>query len=197
MKSRGDLLLPILAILILPGQVQATEPASSQIYQWTNIDGEMQFSDRPPPNGAKPDKVLSVPKPTTGTPDNGGDTFSIENQAQRMESDRKQREAQRRQAELEHRKTRLLEIEERKSLAELAEAEARAQREQDAAYQPIYPGYIHPIPPHPGCCRWDQGNHLPVRPVYPVQPVAPPLRPMPRTHINAPFRTKPYPSRLR
>ncbi len=63
-----------------------------------------------------------------------------------MESDRKQREAQRQQAELERRKTRLLEIEERKRLAELAEAEARAQREQEAANRPVYPGYVYPIP---------------------------------------------------
>ena len=185
---------PIFAILVLLGpvlgprldQAQATERAASQIYQWTNQNGEVQFSDRRPANGSAPHKVISVPETATPAPADGNDPYSVENQARRMEADRKQREESRLRAERERWEARQLAIEERKRLAELEAAEARAQWEKEGGSRPIYGGYGYPIRRRPRCCR-PGGGHRPGWPVHPIHPVAPSPRLVPRTHINSPI----------
>jgi hypothetical protein len=44
--------------------------ASAQVYKWVDKDGKVQYSDQPPPNAAKGEKAIAVPKspPSVASP---------------------------------------------------------------------------------------------------------------------------------
>jgi hypothetical protein len=49
-------------------------PASAEIYKWTDANGEVQYSQIPPPNGIKSEEIQSAPPPTDN-PDTTSDTL--------------------------------------------------------------------------------------------------------------------------
>ena len=69
---------PVRLVLVLGAALIAALPAAAQLYKYTGPDGKVQYSDRPPSDGRKAEKVTSsrvssVPSGTTTAAAASGD----------------------------------------------------------------------------------------------------------------------------
>ena len=134
---RLTILLPILVLLPF---AQAEPPPTGQLYKWEDEQGRVHYSDRVPVEPGSPVEVQPLPRqpPTGSTADD--DYYSIENQAKRLEDERKNREEARSEAEQKR-------LEEKERIAELEEARARAKRLEQENQRESYPQYVFPVLP--------------------------------------------------
>jgi hypothetical protein len=100
-----------LGYTLLAAALLVATPAGAQLYKWTDANGRVQYSDRPPPPGRKADTVSTANVSTvTGNPGNPasaaqpGATGESKSAAEREQDFRKRRaeqeEAQRKQQKL-------------------------------------------------------------------------------------------------
>jgi hypothetical protein len=92
-------------------------PALAQLYKWVDANGQVHYSDKPPPASAKPEKTLNIRNvPSAPAPPSEGGTVTAKSAAER---------------DLEFRKRKVEQEEEQKKAAAEAETErqncARAQ----------------------------------------------------------------------
>ncbi|WP_200376194.1 DUF4124 domain-containing protein [Thiocystis violacea] len=147
--------------------------ASESLYRWVDGQGQVNFSDQPPPTSTGPVEVQTLPAvPAAKTP--ADDRYSVVNQARRMEEERLQREQVRRDAE-----QRSLEARRQLLAIEAERAKAEAENTTRERY------FVHPIPRHP---RPPRSPGFEPRPPGPDQ--GPPRRPerRPQTSLVKPSR---------
>lgn len=111
-----------------------------RLYQWTDEFGETHFSDKPPPEevpGEQLRSMQSAQPPASDSP--GDDYYSVENQASRMEDDRREREAERGEAKKR-------EAERAAQKSELEAASSVPEQMQDDG-QPVLERPVYPIVP--------------------------------------------------
>lgn len=136
--------LMVLALL-LPC-AKALSEGTASLYKWEDAQGRVHYSDQPPADPRVPVETHPLPRqvPAEQSPD--GDYYSVENQAKRLEEERRQREA----ARLE--KERQREAAERRA-AELEALRAPAPSQEEAPQGYGYPLFVLPFrpirPPHP------------------------------------------------
>jgi hypothetical protein len=125
------------ALLMLPAAIAAQE---GRLYKWQDEQGRVHYSDRPPRDDASSVEVRPLPRqgPAVERPED--DYYSVENQARRMEQQRKAREAARKEAEEKRRA-------EQRRKAELQATRDRAKQLEEVLEQEGYPVYVRPIPP--------------------------------------------------
>lgn len=72
-------------------------PASAEIYKWTDASGEIQYSQTPPPNGIKSDKIQGSKDPMVGS-DSSPD--SLQEQVDAMDEDIAEQEIEEKKQDL-------------------------------------------------------------------------------------------------
>lgn len=158
---RGILMATLLA-------VAATASAQDALYRWTDAQGQLHFSDQPPPTDGQPHEQLPLPSYTEPALSPDQAPYSILNQARRLEAARRQMQRER------------LEQQQRDREFALRRRALEAQHEQPMPTPPAVhvvprpprppvhvPGYRPPVGP-PGSGLW--------------QPDHPAYRPYPRPH---------------
>jgi hypothetical protein len=91
----------------------AALPAQAVLYKWVDQNGKVHYSDQPPPDSAKQSNVMNVPRPATSAPAPAGETANTAPKGPKSAAEQ----------EMEFRKRRL----------EAAEAEAKQQKDAQAA----------------------------------------------------------------
>lgn len=74
----------LLAALFLSATLLAPT-ASAEIYKWTDANGEVQYSQVPPPGGVKSEEIQGAPPPLEDAPDTTGE--SLQEQVDAMNED--------------------------------------------------------------------------------------------------------------
>jgi len=158
--------------------------AGDSLYRWTDDQGVVHFSDRAPATSDRPVETLSMPE-SAASASTDDDTYSVIKQVERMQAERRRRAHERRKAYLQ-------DLDERRRLAEVAAAEARA-RQFEAELQgaretiyirpwawPLYPSppHLHHRPPsassaQPQSPRSQMSLRRPGRSIKPVAPQVP------------------------
>jgi len=150
---------------------------AAELYRWTDADGRVHFSDRPPPAAEVPAEVERLPTPRFADPGIPPGHYSVTEQWQRLQAERliRQREQWER-----NREARELTLREREvAAAERAAEELAAPSNVSGAVWvgPRRPWYGHrPGRPQPHTGLW-KPDHPAFRPPPPVRPHP---RPMPR-----------------
>jgi hypothetical protein len=172
--------LPLLISLLATA---SCPDALAQVYQWKDAEGVVHFSDTPPANPASPIEVHPLPE-IPPMPAGDDDYYSVVNQAQRLDEQRRQREEARRQAEQQR-------LQEERRALELEEARARLRQLEEPQEPEGYPVYT--VPPWP---IWRPGYRRPDWPAYPPDhyPHRPDNRPRPPQQGKGPPNHRPPPA---
>ena len=185
----------LMKFIILTLTLSLSSAATGAVYKWVDAEGQMHYSDRPPP-GVKNAEVVDIPESDIETtlaapaqPDSSAEELErIRKLTEELEKDRKVREAER-AAEEEQRR--------RESLAnQYREQEAPGKQEPDVE---MY--YSYPYPAPYGCHPFASARCRPRHSVsycllYPwtcntLQPS--PLLPSPSPVARPPWRSTPPP----
>lgn len=154
------------------------------LYQWTDTDGKVYFSDRPPAGPVERIQAQELPVTSAPSEDTSEDFYSVENQARRLEEERRARADTRDQERREREERELREAQLKAAKAQQQAARAQQQAaERDRGigvpiyWRPIRPP-VHPIRPEPLPGHPVLPPALPERPPYAVHPktIDPPPR---------------------
>ncbi len=159
----------LMALALLLPSAQPLSQGAGSLYKWEDTQGQVHYSDQPPADPAVPVETQPLPKQVPAEQGPDQDYYSVENQAKRLEDERRQREAARLEKERQRQ-------EDERRAAELEALRAPAPPQEAAPQGYGYPVYMLPLrpirPPHP-----------PHPPYPPHQPRHHPPKPMP-----APYR---------
>jgi len=156
----------LMALALLLPSAQSLSQGAGSLYKWEDAQGQVHYSDQPPADPAVPVETHPLPKQVPAEQGPEGDYYSVENQAKRLEEERRQRETAR------------LEKERQRQEDERRAAELEALRAPPPPQEAAPQGYGYPV------------YVLPFRPIRPPHPPYPPHQPRhhPPKTMPAPYR---------
>jgi hypothetical protein len=150
----------LMALALLLPSAQALPEGAGSLYKWEDAQGQVHYSDQRPADPAVLVETHPLPKQVPAEQGPDGDYYSVENQAKRLEEERRQREAARLEKERQRQ-------EDERRAAELEALRAPAPPQVAAPQGYGYPVYVLPF--------------RPIRPPHPPHPPHPPYPPPQRS----------------